>query len=135
MKSIRYTAFAFLALIPGARAAPLTDGDATLICAVVDLASCVPGDGCERETADTMNVPHLLTIDRKARDVTGQRPNGERLSTNIDRMTLEQDLLVLGGIQEDLSWSMSIAGTSGRMSLVAVGDGNAFTVFGSCESK
>jgi hypothetical protein len=135
MKSVFYAAAAFFSLSLCAHATSLTDPDAILVCAVVDLTSCVPGDGCERETADTMNAPQLVTVDRKAQEITGQRPGGQLLSTKIDRAALEQDLLVLDGVQDELSWTMTIVGASGRMSLAAVGDGKAFAVFGSCETK
>jgi hypothetical protein len=118
-----------------ANATSLTDNDAPLICAAVDLASCVPGDGCKRETSDSINAPQLLTVDRKGHVITAQRPNGELLSSNIDRATQEQNLLVLDGVQNALSWTMTIANESGHMSLSAIGDGEAYTVFGSCQPK
>jgi hypothetical protein len=124
-----------LAVAGSANAASLADNDATLICAVVDLASCVPGDGCKRETSDSINAPQLLTVDRKGHAVTAQRPDGALLSSNIDRITQEQDLLVYDGVQNGLSWTMTIAGANGHMSLSAIGDSEAYIVFGSCEPK
>ena len=87
MKPIRYMAFVLLSLTGWAHGASLIDGDATLMCAVVDLASCVPGEGCQRETASTMNVPQILQIDRKSQDITGKRPGGELLLTKIQQTT------------------------------------------------
>ena len=124
-----------LAFAGSANAASLADNDATLICAVVDLASCVPGDGCKRETSNSINAPQLLTVDRKGHVITAQRPDGELLSSNIDRITQEQNLLVLDGVQNALSWTMTIADDSGHMTLSAIGDGDAYTVFGSCQPK
>jgi hypothetical protein len=134
MKFISVTAV-LLAIAGIANATSLADNDATLICAVVDLASCVPGEGCERETSETINAPQLVTIDRKGHVITAQRPDGALLSSNIDRVTQEQDLIVFDGVQNGLSWTMTIAGSNGHMSLSAIGDGEAYTVFGSCESK
>jgi hypothetical protein len=134
MKFISVTSV-LLAIAGSAHAASLADNDATLICAVVDLASCVPGEGCTRETSDSINAPQLLTVDRKGHVITAQRPDGELLSSNIDRVTQEQDLLVFDGVQNQLSWTMTIAGANGHMSLSAIGDGEAYTVFGSCELK
>jgi hypothetical protein len=125
----------FMAIAGGASAASLADNDATLICAAVDLASCVPGEGCKRETSDSINAPQLLTVDRKGHVITAQRPDGALLSSNIDRVTQEGDLLVFDGVQNELSWTMTIAGGNGHMSLSAIGDGEAYTVFGSCEPK
>jgi len=134
MKFISVTSV-LLSIAGSANATSLADNDATLICAVVDLASCVPGEGCERETSETINAPQLVTIDRKGHVITAQRPDGALLSSNIDRVTQEQDLIVFDGVQNGLSWTMTIAGSSGHMSLSAIGDGEAYTVFGSCESK
>jgi hypothetical protein len=134
MKFLSVTSI-LLAVAGSANAASLADNDATLICAVVDLASCVPGDGCKRETSDSINAPQLLTVDRKGHVVTAQRPDGALLSSNIDRITKEQDLLVYDGVQNGLSWTMTIAGANGHMSLSAIGDSEAYIVFGSCEPK
>jgi hypothetical protein len=134
MKFISVTSV-LLSIAGSANATSLADNDATLICAVVDLASCVPGEGCERETSETINAPQLVTIDRKGHVITAQRPDGALLSSNIDRVTQEQDLIVFDGVQNGLSWTMTIAGSNGHMSLSAIGDGEAYTVFGSCESK
>jgi homoserine dehydrogenase len=124
-----------LAVAGSANAASLTDSETTLICAVVDLASCVPGEGCTRETSDSINAPQLLTVDRKGHLITAHRPDGQLLSTNIDRVTQEQSLLVLDGVQNALSWTTTIADDSGHMTLSAIGDGEAYTAFGSCELK
>jgi hypothetical protein len=113
---------------------PATD-DSTLICAIVDLASCVPGDGCRRETSESINAPQLLTIDRKNHTISARRPDGASLSTNIDRATREQDLVVLDGVQNGLSWTITVADQDGAFSLAAIGNGQAYTAFGSCEPK
>ena len=134
MKFISVTSV-LLSIAGSANATSLADNDATLICAVVDLASCVPGEGCERETSETINAPQLVTIDRKGHVITAQRPDGALLSSNIDRVTQEQDLIVFDGVQNGLSWTMTIAGSNGHMSLSAIGDSEAYTVFGSCELK
>ena len=61
--------------------------------------------------------------DRKGHVITAQRPDGALLSSNIDRVTQERDLIVFDGVQNGLSWTMTIAGSSGHMSLSAIGDG------------
>lgn len=134
MKFISVTTV-LLAIAGSADAASLADNDATLICAVVDLASCGPGQGCIRETSESINAPRLLTVDRKGHVIRAQRPDGELLSSNIDRATQEQDLLGYDGVQNGLSWTMTIVGANGHMSLSAIGDSEAYTAFGSCELK
>ena len=126
---------ALIAFAPAAHAVDIPDNESTLICAIVDLASCAPGDGCRRETADSINAPQLVTVNRKEHVITAHRPDGGLLSTTIDRASVEQDLLVFDGVQDNLSWTVTIAQENGHMSLSAIGDGKAFTVFGSCEEK
>ena len=135
MMRFSFVTSVLLAVAGSANAVPLIDSDATLICAVVDLASCVPGEGCTRETSDSINTPQLLTVDRKEHVITAHRPDGALLSSNIDRVTQEQSSLVLDGVQNALSWTMTISDGSGHMSLAAIGDGEAYMVFGSCELK
>jgi hypothetical protein len=126
---------ALVAFSPTVHAAVIADTDTTLICAVVDLASCAPGDGCRRETADSMNAPQLVTVDRKESVIKASRPNGDLLATTIDRTSEDQGLLVLDGVQDALSWTMTIVREGGQMSLSAVGDSQALVVFGRCEPK
>jgi hypothetical protein len=118
-----------------ANAASPAEDDSTLICAIVDLASCVPGEGCRRETSDSINAPQLLTIDRKNHAILAHRPDGALLSSNIDRMTRNQSLMVLDGVQNGLSWTITVADQDGTFSLAAIGDGQAYIAFGSCEPK
>jgi hypothetical protein len=133
MRILTLVATTLLAGAGSATAASLTDSDATLICAVVDLASCVPGEGCRRETSESINAPQLLTVDRKGHVITAHRPDGVPLSSNIDHAAQEQSLLVLGGVENEMSWTMTITDGSGHMSLAAIGNGEAYMVFGSCE--
>jgi hypothetical protein len=131
-----FSVFAALVMVSGnADAASFATDDSTLICAIVDLASCVPGDGCRRETSESINAPQLLTIDRKNHIISARRPDGASLSTNIDRVTRDQDLAVLDGVQNGLSWTITVADQDGAFSLAAIGNGQAYTAFGSCEPK
>jgi hypothetical protein len=134
---IKFLAVALLLLIAAgsAHAEPLRSSDTTLICAAVDLASCVPGDGCRRETSASINAPQIFTVDLKGHIITAHRPDGSLLASTIDRVTQLQSLLVLDGIQGVLSWTMTISDDSGRMSMAAIGNAQAYQVFGSCEPK
>jgi hypothetical protein len=135
MKRLCWIVVAVLGIVPGAARSDSIDENARLVCAAVDLASCAPGDGCQRETAASMNVPELIVVDLKAQQITGKRPSGETLTTRIDRMTHNQNLLVLEGVQNALSWTLTVTDDTDQMSMAAVGDGVAFTVFGRCMQK
>ena len=62
-----------------------------------------------------------MTVNRKEHVITAYRPDGELLSKNIDRASV--DLLVLDGVHDNLSWTVTIAQENGHMSLSAIGDG------------
>jgi hypothetical protein len=129
------TAVLLLVAASSANADTLKSGDTTLICAAVDLASCVPGDGCRRETSASINAPQLLFVDLKGQIITAHRPDGSLLASSVDRVTYLRNLIVLDGVQGALSWTMTIANDGGRMSFAAIGDSQAYQAFGSCEPK
>lgn len=127
--------FAAALLIPLA-APPLFaagyDGTQAFACSPIEIVSCVPDAGCEKETAETVNLPALLVFDVPAGKITGTRPDGKRLETRIDSLRHVQDDLALQGVQEHVLWSVSIAEASGRMALAAMGDGVGYIAFGGC---
>lgn len=124
---------ALLAIGPAATAAAAPfDGSKPFTCAVIDVASCAPGSDCTRDSAAADNLPQFLTIDVQQRRIAGERPDGEALSTTIDQVGQANDLLVLEGIQDELSWTLNIGRSNGRMSLAAIGDQVGFVVFGAC---
>jgi hypothetical protein len=135
MKKILFFAAALMMGAHSAHAAVISDKDAVLVCALVDLASCVPGNGCERETYSSINAPQLVKVDLEGQAITANRPDGGLLSTSIERVVKNDTLLVLDGVQNELSWTMTITKASGRLTLAAIGDGQAYEAFGSCETK
>ena len=108
------------------------DGSKPLACALIELYSCESGSACQIETPASVNIPRFLFVDAKQGEVTGTRPDGELLSTMIERQRTQDDLLVLEGVQNDLSWTVTISQSTGRMSLGAIGDNVGFTAFGEC---
>ena len=135
MKRLSCVGVAILGIIPCVARSASADEIVPLVCAVVDLASCAPGAECQRETAGGVNAPELVIVDLKLQQITGKRPNGELLSTQIERMTRSENLLVLEGVQDALSWTMTVTDDTGQMSLGVVGSGVAFAAFGRCMPK
>ena len=133
MQFAKATMAALLAIgSAGTAAAAPFDGAKPFTCALVDAASCEPGSQCTRDSAAAINLPQFVTIDVQQRTIAGEVTDGEALSTKIDVVGQANDLLVLEGVQEDVSWTINIGRSSGRMSLAAVGDQVGFVVFGAC---
>lgn len=119
------------AIAPGAWAGDF-DGSHPFLCAPIEITSCSADEGCESETAESINLPQFLTVDLDQKAITGRRPGGELLSTAILTRHQDQGRLVLQGTENGLSWTMSVEENEGRMTIVAAGDRLAIMAFGSC---
>jgi hypothetical protein len=108
------------------------DGTRPFICAPIEIVSCTPDDGCEKETADSINLPKFLTFDVAASKITGTRPDGEPLATAIDSVRHVEGQMAMQGIEGNIVWSVAIANESGDMSLAAMGNGTSYVAFGAC---
>lgn len=107
------------------------DGSSPLICALVDLQSCAPGEDCRRETAAEVNLPTILQINAGAKTIDGKSPDGENRSTAIDTIEHNDQGLVLQGVEAGRSWNAVVA-ADGALSIAAVGVDAGFVVFGKC---
>jgi hypothetical protein len=123
-----------LALMPAALCqAGEFDGKKPFVCALVDVASCVPGHECARETADAIGVPHFYAFDVAKAEVGETSPSGSTGRTSkIDRVEHPQGVLLLSGVEGDRGWTASIGEDSGKLSMAVVGDRVSFVVFGDC---
>ena len=111
------------------------DGAQPFSCATSDIVSCAPGGGCEKETAESINLPAFLTFDVADKKITGTRPSGEVLATTIDTVRHVQDNLALQGVQDRVAWTVTIDRESGDMALAAMGGGVGYIVFGACRPQ
>ena len=109
------------------------DGKKPFVCTLVDVASCVPGHECARESADAIGVPHFFAIDVAKAQVSEASPNGSAGRTSkIDRVEHPPGVLLLSGVEGDRGWTASIGEDSGKLSMAVVGDRVSFVVFGDC---
>ena len=109
------------------------DGKKPFVCTLVDMASCVPGHECARESADAIGVPHFFTVDVAKTQVSETSPSGSTGRTSrIDRIDHAAGSLLLSGVEGDRGWTASVGEDSGKLSLAVVGDRVGFVVFGDC---
>jgi hypothetical protein len=111
------------------------DGTRPFVCAPSDIVSCTPGEGCDKETPDTINLPPLLFFDVTGGKITGQKANGEPLETAIENLRRVEDELAMQGVQGHIAWSVTVAETSGDMTLAATDERTGYVAFGKCRLR
>jgi hypothetical protein len=118
--------------------APLTvqaadfDGSAPMICALFDLQSCAPDQGCQHESAVEVNLPNVVAIDATAKTVSGRRPNdGKNDVTKIDTVQRSDLGLILQGVDGRRSWT-AVIDPEGDLTVASAGLDAGFVIFGQC---
>src|SRR5690349_7515913 len=96
------------------------DGSKPFLCATVDVASCVPGQDCARESAQTVNAPQFFTVDVGRKVVCETGVNGTARTTTIDRVEHQAGLLLLEGTDGGQTWSATIGEANGKVSYSVV---------------
>ncbi len=116
-----------------------TDGSEPLICAAVDIMECIPGGDCERVSAQSVGAPRFFRINFADGQITRTRPEGEDITSPIERTEEVDGKLILQGaedgvegVRDGIGWSLSIDQSSGDMVLTGSGDEVAFVIFGAC---
>ena len=115
------------------------DGSEPAICALGEILECVPNQTCERVSAESIGAPHFLRINFADGQITRTRPEGEQITSPIERSEEVDGKLILQGaedgiegVRDGIGWSLSIDQTSGSMVLTGSGDQVAFVIFGAC---
>ena len=128
---------AVVGLSPGAQAA--VDGSEPVICASVTILECVPDGTCQRVNAEEAGIPRFLRIDFAGQEITRTKPNGDDITSQIERSEIVDGRLVLQGaedgfegISDGIGWSVSIDEETGDMVITGSGEEVAFVIFGAC---
>ena len=128
---------AALGLSPSAQAA--VDGSEPVICAAVNIQECVPDGTCQRINAEEAGIPRFLRVDFAGQKITRTRPNGDDVSSPIERSEVVDGRLILQGaedgfegVSDGIGWSVSIDEEDGDMVITGSGEEVAFVIFGAC---
>ena len=115
------------------------DGSKELLCAVMDLAECIPGAKCQQVTAEEVGIPNFLRIDFNEKKLSATFADGSKKNSAINNLEKIDGKVILQGaedgiegVRDGLGWSLSIAEENGKMVLTASGDAVAFVMFGAC---
>ena len=127
----------FMAALPFVASADY-DESALFTCASVDVMECLPVEGCNRVSADAVELPRFFKVDVINRQVTTASASDKRKSV-IERVeAVEGKLMLQGaeegreGVRDGIGWTRSVNTERGDMVLTASGEGVAFVIFGSC---
>jgi hypothetical protein len=127
-------AVCLILIVPCFAGAAGFDGSSRLLCAPTDAIQCVGAGECERAKVEELNLPRFLTIDFKAKTMTGkvEGEEGEK-TTLIQTVEKLESQTVLQGIQNGRGWSIVIDAVSGDLSAAIAGDDLSFVIFGVCQ--
>ena len=115
------------------------DGAQPLICASTEILECIPGAGCNRVTAESVDAPQFMRIDFKGGSISSEQPDGSNRLSQIERSEIVDGKLMLQGaedgiegVRDGLGWTLAIGQETGRMTLSGSGDAVGFVIFGAC---
>jgi len=111
------------------------DGSKPFLCSTIDVASCVPGQDCARESAQTVSAPEFFTIDVGKKLVSEVGANGTPRISKIDRVDHQSGLLLLEGTDGAQAWAASVGESNGKVSYSVVGDRVVVVAFGACLNR
>ena len=133
MKNIPKLGLAAVALLlPAPLAAAPFDGSQPLICANIEIYACEPTIKCDDETVESVDVPRFLRISVPEKTIVGTRPSGQAVNAKIELVRHAEQKMFLQGVEKVLGWNVVIDEATGRMTLTASDDKNAYVVFGAC---
>jgi hypothetical protein len=112
------------------------DGSTPIICAFTSAAGCDSGSGCESTTPEALGLPRFFRVDFTNKRIIAAGPvqEGTKTETKIQNFQRLDGQLVFQGV-EVRGWSMVVTENTGRMTLTASGDDEAFVLFGACISQ
>lgn len=137
MLKLKFAVFLIVLLIifPGISPALDFDGKKPLICAVVEVIECAPGTECIKGVSENWRFPQFIKIDFKEKLMTGMFQNQKQPTTPIDKVEIQEGLLILHGTQNGRAWNMVISQETGHMTGTIAADEFSFTVFGACIAR
>ena len=132
-----HLAWMVVAVLAGS-AAPVAaaglDGSTPITCATSVTYDCGLSGDCIKDSPEAINLPRLIRLDFAAKKVFTNWGTGEDRSAEIGSQLVDQDRLILQGVQNGNAWSLAVSQKTGVMSLSISGDEAAIVAFGVCEA-
>ena len=111
------------------------DGSKPFLCATADVSSCVPGQDCARESAQTVSAPPFFVVDVGKRLVSELVTASTVRTSKIQQIEHQSGLLMLSGTDGDQGWVVTVGEVNGKLSYAVIGDRVVIAAFGSCLSQ
>jgi hypothetical protein len=122
-------ALATLCLVPmQAAASPAYD------CAVAEVFECTAVSGCKRVSAQDANLPPMVTLNVKEKNLFSGLFGGEGLLESGDTYE-DEKVLILHGRRALQTWTAIVAKDTGAMSGSISNLGKIYAQFGTCTGK
>jgi len=127
------TVAALTGLAATAAAAGL-DGGAPITCETSVTFDCAPDGDCIKDSPEAIDLPRLIRLDFAAKKAFTKSASGDERTADIASQQVDQDRLILQGVQSGAAWSLAVSQKTGIMSLSISGDEAAIVAFGTCEA-
>ena len=126
---------AFLLLSIAEAMAEEIDAGQPIICAATGVTQCPEVGACVQGPASLFNLPVFFRINLRENLVETTREGGERRTSAIAKSEKRNDAILLQGADEETAWLATVQLASGKMTVIAVKEAEAFIVFGSCMAQ
>ena len=113
---------------------PVDEGSTRMLCVLTSAVGCDSRSGCQGTPVEDLNMPQFFKIDIEKKTITRAGVAQEVSATWETRIKNSQRMdgkIFLQGI-EVRGWSIVICEETGKRSLTASGDDEAFVLFGVC---
>jgi hypothetical protein len=119
-------------LAPCSAQAEGVDGEAPLVCDLVEVSLCDAVAGCRKIEFGEVDLPHVYTVDFTARQLASE--DGQRTSPIASQELLEAALL-LQGTQNGRGWTMVVDRATGHLSATVADAEGALVIAGACTAR
>ena len=102
-----------------------------LICGIAKAIICDVDDQCFEGSADTAELPLLISIRLKDKEIESMKLSGKSISA-IHSQKVLGDTLVLQGAEKESGWSMTIGLKTAKMTLSTSIEEQGYIAFGGC---
>jgi hypothetical protein len=138
--ALMLSASACVSVLPSPSVAADFDGSKPLVCTVITVNECLPGEECQTVSPDRVNLPRYLWVDVAKKIIQDKKAEDGRKS-RIESVKRVDGKLILQGAEEGrpdvrdgFGWTVAIMEDSGQMVLSAAGEMVAISAFGVCTS-
>jgi hypothetical protein len=103
-----------------------------MLCHLDRTLICTERRECSPDLTQNLDLPDFVKIAIDQQTISGERPDGQLLTTKIDNVTEGDGRLILNGSENGIGWNMLITESSKKLVLTLLDDEVAAVIFGIC---